>query len=177
MQAADWLGQHAPVKSVICHEPDLGFAVPPIGVGGPAYGAALSKGYQGVLLNWGLLYHTSEFLQENQSAPVRVSPENEYLANHFNRKKEIESWLSDCDWVILSDRFADQYLPLPDDFPAISQFYGTMLSGQHPEWHLAAEFRSLPGIFGINVDDRHSELTFRSFDHPSIWIFKRYPNY
>jgi hypothetical protein len=173
LQAAEWLGEVAPAEATICHKPDIGFAVPPIGMGGSAYGATTAKHYQGFLLNWGLLYYASDYFRNNQTTPVVNNLDIENLTTQEQQAKQIEKWLRECDWVILSDRFADQYMPLPEDFNAISNFYTVMLSNQNPDWYQTVEFRSLPGFLGITIDDRWSELTFRSFDHPSTWIFRR----
>ena len=173
LQAADWVGDHIPGRSVICHEPDVGYAVPPIGLGGPAYGATATRDYTGILLDWGLLYNASDYLRQHQAAPISESPDLQALRTQAQQRAQIESWLAQCDWIILSDRFADQYLPLPEDFQAISSLYDDLLSHRRADFVQAAEFRSLPGLWGVSVDDRSSELTFRSFDHPTIWIFRR----
>ena len=173
LAAAAWITQNVPVGASICHEPDLGFAVPPIGMGGPAYGAAAGRNYQGILLDWGLLYWASDYPRLYHKGILPETPAA--LRDQKSQASQIRAWLAGCDWVILSDRFADQYLPLPDDFPAISNFYRSTLTGQSPEFRQVAAFRSLPGIGGLTVDDRISELTFRSFDHPTFWIFQRRP--
>jgi hypothetical protein len=174
LQAAVWVERNIPAGSSICHEPDLGFAVPPVGLGGPAYGNIVSLEYQGTLLDWGLLYWASDFVRLNQSAPVVETPEMQAVRSQAQQQAQISSWLATCDWIILSDRFADQFMPLPDEFEAVSAFYKDLLSNRHPGFYQVAEFRSLPGILDFTVDDSGSELTFRSFDHPTIWIFRRY---
>jgi hypothetical protein len=174
LQAATWVERNIPARSPICHEPDLGFAVPPIGLGGPSYGNTGSSEYQGTLLDWGLLYWASDYVRQNQSAPVVETSEMQSVRSQAQQQLRVNSWLATCDWIILSDRFADQFMPLPDEFEAIGTFYKDLLSNRHSEFHQVAEFRSLPGILGFTVDDSRSELTFRSFDHPTIWIFRRY---
>jgi hypothetical protein len=173
LQAAAWIEQNIPARSTICHEPDLGYAVPPIGMGGPAYGNTASHDYKGTLLDWGLLYNASDYLRQNQRTPVAETPETQAVRTRLQQEARIQAWSATCDWMILSDRFADQFLPLPDDFQAISTFYADLLSGRHPDFDVVAEFRSLPSLFNVTIDDRKSELTFRSFDHPTIWIFHR----
>jgi hypothetical protein len=173
LQAAVWAEHNIPAGSFICHEPDLGFAVPPIGLGGPAYGNTASRNYQGTLLNWGLLYSASDYLHLNQPAPVNEMPGIQHLRSQEQQRLQIQSWLMTCDWLILSDRFADQFMPLPEDFEAISMLYRDLLSGRYADFQRVAEFRSLPGLFDFTIDDRNSELTFRSFDHPTIWVFHR----
>jgi 4-amino-4-deoxy-L-arabinose transferase-like glycosyltransferase len=174
LQAATWVERNIPARSSICHEPDLGFAVPPIGLGGPSYGNTGSLEYQGTLLDWGLLYWASDYVRQNQSAPVVETSEMQSVRSQAQQQLRVNSWLATCDWIILSDRFADQFMPLSDEFEAIGTFYNDLLSNRHSEFHRVAEFRSLPGILGFTVDDSRSELTFRSFDHPTIWIFRRY---
>lgn len=168
LQAAEWIGENIPAGSVICHEPDIGYAVPPIGLGGPAYSLTADKQYQGVLLDWGELYYSSDYLR-------RIEPTytGQQLLTKEEQAAKVESWLSRCDWIILSDRFADQFLPLPDDLPAISRFYRAMLGNEQSGFQQVAIFRSLPRLLDFTIDDRSSELTFRSFDHPTIWIFHR----
>jgi hypothetical protein len=167
------VGDHVAAGSTICHEPDLGFAVPPIGLGGPAYGATATRDYQGTLLNWGLLYNASDYARRAPIVLVTDTPETQGVRTPEQQQRQIEAWLARCDWAILSDRFADQYVPLPEDFQSISALYSDMLSGRRVDFELAAEFRSLPGLLNWTIDDRASELTFRSFDHPAIWVFRR----
>ncbi len=173
LQAAVWISEHVPPNAAICHEPDVGYAVPPIGLGGPTYASTAQRNYHGVLLNWGLLYAASDFLRQTQPQPVTDTPEQQSLRTNAQQTAQIENWLAECDWLVVSDRFADQFLPLADTWPAIGGFYRTLLADQQPDFRLAAEFRSLPGWQDFTIDDRASELTFRSFDHPTIWIFKR----
>jgi hypothetical protein len=168
LQAAVWIGEHVPPRATICHEPDIGYAVPPIGLGGPAYGVTGDRQYSGIQLNWGALYASSDYARQVQPTVAAQPP----LAAE-QQTATIEDWLLKCDWVILSDRFADQFLPLPDDMPAISQFYRSMLANENTGFQEVAVFRSLPRFFDFTIDDRASELTFRSFDHPTIWIFQR----
>lgn len=173
LQAALWISEHVPTNAAICHEPDVGYAVPPIGLGGPTYAATDQRNYRGVLLDWGTLYAASDFLRRTQPLPVADTPALQSLRTDAQQAAQIEAWLAACDWLIASDRFADQYLPLVDDLPAISNFYRELLADRRADFHLVAEFRSLPGWQDSTTDDRTSELTFRSFDHPSIWLFKR----
>ncbi len=173
LQAADWIANHIPDNSVICHEPDLGFAVPPIGMGGPAYGMTAARNYQGTLLDWGLLYSASDYLRQNQSQPVAEKPEYLTVRTAAQQSDRIEEWLATCNWIILSDRFADQFQPLNVDFAAVSRFYQEMKEDRRPDFHLVAQFRSLPQLLGWAIDDSASEMTLRTFDHPTIWIFQR----
>ena len=168
IQAAAWIGDHIPAGAAICHEPDIGYAVPPIGLGGPAYGVTGDKQYRGIQLDWGALYAASDYARRVQPASTEVP-----LLTTEQQAAKIADWLLKCDWVILSDRFADQFLPLSDEMPAISRFYRTMLANEDTELQEVAVFRSLPRLFDFTIDDRASELTSRSFDHPTIWIFHR----
>ncbi|MBP7686984.1 MAG: glycosyltransferase family 39 protein [Thermoflexales bacterium] len=173
LQAALWIGDHVPANAAICHEPDVGYAVPPIGLGGPAYASTAQRNYRSVLLNWGALYAASDFLRQTQPQPVIDTPEQQPLRIDAQQTAQIEAWLAACDWLVVSDRFADQFLPLADIWPAIGGFYRELLGNHRSDFHLVAEFRSLPGWQDFTIDDRSAELTFRSFDHPTIWIFKR----
>lgn len=173
IQAALWIGEHVPANAAVCHEPDLGYAVPPIGLGGPTYASTDQQHYRGVLLDWGTLYDASDFLRRTQPLPVADIPALEALRTDAQQAAQIETWLAVCDWIIVSDRFADQFLPLADTWPVIGNFYRELLANRRADFHLAAEFRSLPGRQDFTIDDRASELTFRSFDHPSIWVFRR----
>jgi hypothetical protein len=35
------------------------------------------------------------------------------------------------------------------------------------------EFTVYPRLFGFNLNDDRSELNFRIFDHPKVWIFRK----
>jgi hypothetical protein len=40
-------------------------------------------------------------------------------------------------------------------------------------YQLIKEFKTYPSLLGYPLNDDRAELTFRQFDHPRIWIFKR----
>lgn len=84
----------------------------------------------------------------------------------------VDSALSLADVVVLGPRYRDQYLRLPDQFPAMNRFYRGLDSGSLG-FRLARVYRNPPSILGITIDDRDSELTFRLFDRPAIRVYVR----
>jgi hypothetical protein len=84
----------------------------------------------------------------------------------------IDAVLEGADWVVVTPRYRDQYIRLPEDFPVMSRYYRELLSGRRG-FSVVRVFRPLPRLGGVEIDDGASELTFRLFDHPTIWVLRR----
>jgi hypothetical protein len=84
----------------------------------------------------------------------------------------IHTVLDGADWVVVTPRYRDQYLRLPQRYPVMAHHYDDLLSGRRG-FEVVRVFRELPRLAGVQIDDSSSELTFRLFDHPTIWILRR----
>jgi hypothetical protein len=54
----------------------------------------------------------------------------------------------------------------------VKQYYRDLFAGRLG-FQLAQTFKVYPSLFGQNIVDDRAELTFRLFDHPRIFVFRR----
>jgi 4-amino-4-deoxy-L-arabinose transferase-like glycosyltransferase len=87
-------------------------------------------------------------------------------------KSYLEERLANVDYIIMSDEHYEQYSHRPDTYPVLNKFYRDLLQGDLG-YHLIKTFKTYPALFGYSLNDDRAELTFRLFDHPKIWIFRR----
>ncbi|HEV8724362.1 MAG TPA: glycosyltransferase family 39 protein, partial [Candidatus Binatia bacterium] len=80
--------------------------------------------------------------------------------------------LADVDYIIMSDEHYEQYSHRPETYPVVNKFYRDLLQGELG-YQLIKSFKTYPSLLGHPLNDDRAELTFRLFDHPKIWIFKR----
>ncbi len=63
------------------------------------------------------------------------------------------------------------FRPEPDH-AVVKQYYRDLLDGRLG-FKLVKTFKVYPSLFGRAIRDDAAELTFRSFDHPRVFIFMR----
>jgi len=89
------------------------------------------------------------------------------------RRNYIQSRLALVDWIVMDDSYLQQYQHLPEsEHGVVKQYYRDLFSGR-PGFNLIKTFKVYPSILGLTVNDDDAELTFRSFDHPRVFIFMR----
>jgi Dolichyl-phosphate-mannose-protein mannosyltransferase len=89
------------------------------------------------------------------------------------RRNYIQSRLALADWIVMDDTFLQQYQHLPEpDHAVVKQYYRDLFAGRLG-FKLLKTFKVYPSLLGLDVNDDDAELTFRSFDHPRIFIFMR----
>jgi hypothetical protein len=54
----------------------------------------------------------------------------------------------------------------------VKQHYRDLFAGRLG-YHLDRTFKVYPSLFGFDIDDDRAELSFRSYDHPRVFVFKR----
>jgi hypothetical protein len=95
----------------------------------------------------------------------RLSPEQ--------KQEYIRQRLELADYVLMDDTFMEFYDHLPEaDHHAVKQYYRDLFGGRLG-FRLVREFNRRPSLFGWEVNDDASELTFTLFDHPEIYLFER----
>jgi hypothetical protein len=89
------------------------------------------------------------------------------------RQRYIDSRLRLADWIVMDDTFVDFYSHLSEQTHHIpKQYYRDLFAGKLG-FDLAQSFKTYPALFGRTINDDNSELTFRLFDHPRVFIFRR----
>lgn len=90
-----------------------------------------------------------------------------------NRRRYIESRLALGEWIVMDDTFLQQYQHLPESTHAVVKQHYRDLFASRLGFKLVKTFKVYPSLFGWTINDDDAELTFRSFDHPRIFIFRR----
>jgi hypothetical protein len=54
----------------------------------------------------------------------------------------------------------------------VRQHYKDLLDGKLG-FEMVQTFKVYPKIFGVTIEDEGAEFTFRLFDHPRVYIFRR----
>ena len=89
------------------------------------------------------------------------------------RRNYIQSRLVLADWIVMDDTYLQQYQHLPEpDHAVVKQYYKDLFAGRLG-FKLVKTFKVYPSLFGLDINDDGAELTFRSFDHPRVFIFMR----
>jgi hypothetical protein len=79
-----------------------------------------------------------------------------------------------ADYIVVGSMWRERFLAAPALFPAQAEFYQRLFNGD-AGYRLMRTFRVQPklGLWVWSEDD--SELTFRLFDHPTVFVFARNP--
>lgn len=89
------------------------------------------------------------------------------------KRKYIEDRLSQADYIVMDDTFLQFYQHLPaSEHGVVKQYYTDLFAGRLG-FELQRTFKVYPSLFGININDDAAELSFRLFDHPRVFIFRR----
>jgi 4-amino-4-deoxy-L-arabinose transferase-like glycosyltransferase len=167
LQASYWLLDNVPADAHILIEPSQ--QAPPLG----SYLTNTDFGRDYVL--WG---------------PPRTNPDrHDYYNLHTvdgyralynrgpsddDRRNYIAGRLALADWMVIDDTQKQWYEHLPaPDHAVMKQYYRDLFAGKLG-FALVKTFKVYPSLFGWSINDDVAELTFRSFDHPRVFIFRRF---
>ena len=166
LQASQWLLENVPPEANVLIEPSQN--TPPMG----SYLTNTDFGRDYVL--WG---------------PPRTNPDrHDYYQLHTldgyralynrgpsddDRRNYIAGRLALADWIVMDDSYLQWYQHLPSpDHDVMKNYYRDLFAGQLG-FSLVKTFKVYPSLFGWTINDDSAELTFRHFDHPRVYIFKR----
>jgi hypothetical protein len=89
------------------------------------------------------------------------------------KRAYIASRLSQVDYIVMDDTYLQFYQHLPEGpHAAVKQYYDDLFAGRLG-FDLLRSFKVYPSLFGLRINDDRAELTFRLFDHPRVFVFKR----
>jgi len=89
------------------------------------------------------------------------------------KRAYIDSKVKNAEWIVMDDTFLQFYQHLPaSQHGVVKQYYQDLFDGKLG-FELDRTFKVYPSLFGREINDDGAELTFRLFDHPRIFIFKR----
>ena len=100
-----------------------------------------------------------------------------YAPDDELKKKQINRWLNDFEWIVLSSPRAKGSIGrLPKNFPLMSAFYRDLESGSLG-FMKVAEFTSFLSLkiknLKLKIDDSSAEESFWVYDHPKVEIYKK----
>ena len=89
------------------------------------------------------------------------------------KRQHIADRLAAVDWIVIDDTYIEFYEHLPEAQHGVVKHYYQDLLGGRLGFNLQRTFKVYPSLFGVDIVDDRAELTFRLFDHPRIYIFRR----
>ena len=100
-----------------------------------------------------------------------------YAPDDDIKRKQIDRWLIDFDWIVLSSPRAKGSIGrLPKQFPLMFHFYQDLENGSLG-FMKTAEFVSFPSLkiknLKLKIDDSSAEESFWVYDHPKVEIYKK----
>jgi hypothetical protein len=161
--ASQWLVQNVPAGSKILIEPSHN--IPPMG----SYLTNIN-----FHSNYVLFYPQTQKHDYYQLYALDTyrSLYNRGVDDDF-RRNYIQSRLALADWIVMDDTYLQQYQHLPEpDHAVVKQYYRDLFAGRLG-FKLVKTFKVYPSLFGLTINDDPAELTFRSFDHPRVFVFMR----
>ena len=163
--AARYLRQELPYGSKVLVEPSQN--IPPIG--SYFYATDFNRDY----VVWGPGQERLDFVQLYALDTYvhlydrRFPPEE--------KRNYIASKVAQADWIVMDDTYLQWYDHLPDgDYGVVKQYYRDLFDGRLG-FRLEKTFKVYPSLFGREINDDSAEFTFRYFDHPRVFVFKRIP--
>jgi hypothetical protein len=94
-------------------------------------------------------------------------------ASEDEKRNYIASRLSQANYIVMDDTFLQFYQHLPmSEHAAVKTYYDDLFAGRLG-FELMRTFKVYPSVFGVQINDDAAELTFRLFDHPRVFIFRR----
>jgi 4-amino-4-deoxy-L-arabinose transferase-like glycosyltransferase len=90
-----------------------------------------------------------------------------------DKSRYIASRLAQADYIVMDDTFLQFYRHLSaDEHGVVKQYYDDLFAGRLG-FELLRTFKVYPSIVGVPINDDAAELSFRLFDHPRVYIFRR----
>jgi hypothetical protein len=90
-----------------------------------------------------------------------------------DKRAYIASRLGQADWIVMDDTFLQFYQHLPASSHGVMKRYYDDLFAGRLGFRLDRTFKVYPSLFGWEINDDAAELTFRLFDHPRVFVFRR----
>ena len=89
------------------------------------------------------------------------------------KSRYMASRLALVDWIVIDDTYVQWYERLRGpEHAVVRQHYKDLLDGTLG-FEMVQTFKVYPKIFGVTIHDEAAEFTYRLFDHPRVYIFRR----
>ncbi len=172
LQASQWLLENAPPDSKILVEPSQN--TPPIG----SYLTATNF-YRDYVLWGGTTLREAQHERRDYYHLFTFDVYRYLYADRYpddEKRRYIESRLALADWIVIDDTYVQwyQHLPVPEN-AVVRQYYRDLFDGKLA-FAQVKTFKVYPSLFGLTINDDGAEQTFRHFDHPRVYVFRRFRN-
>lgn len=159
--AAEYLRARVPAGTRVLIEPS--HATPPIG----SYFTAPSFYKDHVLWNG---IQRDDYFHLVALDPYRTLYQSR---NDAEKQQHIAERLAAVDWIVIDEVYLTFYKHLPEAQHGVVKQYYRDLMDEKLGFTTQRRFQVHPSLFGFELNDDRAELTFRLFDHPRIYIFRR----
>ncbi len=170
LEASKWLMGNVPENTKILVEPSHN--TPPVG------GYLTAPNFNNDYVLWGGTNRREAERERKDYYHLYTFDAYKYLyADRYDdteKRRYIDSRLGLADWIVMDDTFKIFYEHLQDPENAVvKQHYDDLLSGKLG-FTVVKTFKTYPRIFGIDINDDAAEMTFKLFDHPRVFILRRF---
>jgi hypothetical protein len=163
LEASRWLLQNVPANARILVEPSQN--TPPMG----SYLTAVNFNESYVLFYPQTEKHDYYRLY---ALDTYRSLYNRGVDDDF-RRNYIQTRLAMVDWIVMDETYVETYRHLPaSEHGVVKQYYSDLFGGRLG-FDLVKTFKVYPSLFGRAINDDDAEWSFRLFDHPGVYIFRR----
>jgi len=101
---------------------------------------------------------------------IKMDP---YWEDIPEKREAMYQWIDQTEYIVLSSNRLYESIPrLPTRYPMTTRYYEALFSGELG-YDLIQTFTSRPRLFGIEINDDHSDESFTVYDHPKVLIFKK----
>ena len=174
VEASRWLVRNVPSNAKILVEPSHNT---------PPMGSYFTKtNFHRDYVNWGGRTRAEAEKERHDYYHLYTFDTYVYLiADRYDdeeKRRYIASRLAQVDWIVIDDTYVQWYQHLAAANPVgnavVAQHYRDLFDGKLG-FELVQTFKVYPTLSRWRIIDDAAEFTFRLFDHPTIFIFKRVP--
>jgi hypothetical protein len=170
LEASEWLLENVPRDAKILVEPSQN--TPPMG------GYLTNPNFYNDYVLWGGTGRREAERERRDYYHLFTFDAYRYLyADRYDdpeKRRYIDSRLKQADWIVIDDTYTIWYEHLPASENAVlKQHYQDLFDGKLG-FALVRTFKTYPGISGWTINDDAAEMTFKLFDHPRVYIFRRF---
>ena len=177
VEASNWLVGNVPRDAKILVEPSQN--TPPMG------GYFTNMNFHNDYVLWGGTTRREAERERNDYYHLYTFDTYRYLyADRYDdaeKRRYIESRLAQVDWIVIDDTYSQWYQHLSASGDArvaaeaavVKQHYTDLFDGKLG-FALVKTFKVYPKLFGVTINDAAAEFTFRLFDHPGVYVFRRF---
>jgi hypothetical protein len=170
IEASRWIVQNVPAGAKILVEPSQN--TPPMG----SYFTATNF-YRDYVL-WGGRTRRQAERERRDYYHLHTLDTYRYLyagrVDDDEKRRYISSRLAQVDWIVIDDTYVQWYQHLPASENAVLKEYYRDLFDGTLGFALVRNFKVYPSLFGLTINDDRAEFTFRLFDHPRVFVFRRF---